>query len=645
MGIKKRNTALGTPPVFFVFFILLVNVVPVLHLNTIPDTVLMPRLLLVNLVLLGFYLYIYLRKKQNTIDLSVIKNPIVLLLVGLSIITLASVFWAINPGEALFDIVKTFALTMLVFTAVQVLTKSSTWFYQLSKLVVIASIITTVVGYYQYMEYVLPDPDRKINGLVSVLYLVKGFMGHKNQLSIALMLYLPFLFFGVLRFRNLWRVASISAFGLNLLLILILETRSVWVGTLFATASLFLISIIYHKVLNVHKNTRYLFVGLIMAGVVSLGGVIVFAVSTEGAVHKKFDPFLNPENVRNIHRINTWKMSLDMSKDSPITGVGAGNWKIVAPAYQNGAGITIQNFNWLRPHNDFLWMLTEKGVFGFLIFILIFIFAFRGVFRVVQTEKDADKRLFVLLISGGLVGYVVVSLFTFPVERIHHQVFLAIYLATIIVSERAVGKKSVIKTNPNIVIIGVVLISTFGMVYAMDMIRMERHLYKANRALNGEDWKTVIKEAKHSRSIFRNIDHDNIPVSWYLGMAYFNTGELALAERQYTKAVKASPYNPVVLNNFGQLLVEKGDYKQAKKVLKSVLNLYPYHPEAIVNLTTCFYQMGKYQVAFKTIRQLKYRDRTPEIKNNIKVLRKLKNEQVKQKKSKKNGSGNQTTKN
>lgn len=575
MGRNKKTSVATTSPVFVVFFIMLVNVVPVLHLNSIPDTVLMPRLLLVNLVVFGFYLYTNLRKEQDSIDVSILRNPIILLHGGLSIVTLASIFWAINPEEGLFDVFKTLTLTMLVFTAAQVLIKSDNWFYRLTQLVVITSFVTSAIGFYQYLEYVLPDPDREIDGLSSALYLVSGIMGHKNQLSIALMLYIPFLIFGILRFDHIWSVSAIFSLGLNLLLIFILETRSVWVGTVLGMSFLIVVPLFYRKSLKINRNIRNLFIGLIVVGTISVGGLIVAAVSSDGSIHKKIDTLSNPENSRNIHRINTWKMSLNMSLDKPVTGVGAGNWKIVAPSYHKDAGISLKNFNWMRPHNDFLWMLTEKGIFGLLIFILIFFFAFYGVFKVIRTGKNADKKLFVLLISGGLVGYMVVSFFTFPVERIHHQVFLAIYLAAIIVSGHRVGKENESKSYVKKLIIAIWLISLGGAVYSLEMIRMERHLYKANIALNDENWESVIKEAKLSSSIFRNIDHDNIPVEWYLGMGYFKTGKFDLAKKHYKKAIKASPYNPVVLNNYGQLLVETGNYKEARMVLTRVLNLTP----------------------------------------------------------------------
>ncbi len=627
MGRIKKKSIATLSPVFYPFFILLLNVIPVLHLNTIPDHVLMPRLLLVNLIVFGFYFYITIRKKQTAIDLSVIKNPVILTLSGLTLLTAMSLLWAINPGEGVFDLVKISALTILTFTIVQVLMKSDRWIYRLSQFVIITSFITAAIGYYQYLEYVLPDPDREIDKLMSALYLVTGIMGHKNQLSIALMLYLPFLIFGLLRFSNIWKVASTIALGLNLLLIFILETRSVWVGVLLGTAILLILSVLNHRALNISDKARKVFIGLIVTGVITIGGVVAFVVNSDGVINEKLETLTDPSNRRNVHRLNTWKMSMDMTLDNPLIGVGAGNWKIVAPAYHKDAGINIRNFNWIRPHNDFLWMLTEKGVVGFLLYGMVFFFAIRIAIRQIKREKNNDSRLFILLIVGGLAGYITVSMFSFPAERMHHQVYLAVYLAALIVLSHNSQHKFESGRFYKPAIVTILALTAFGSFYSIEMIRMERHLYKANTALNAEQWHEVIEHGKSARSILRNIDHDNIPVDWYLGMGYFKTGQFDLAVKHYKKAVAASPFNPVVLNNYGQLLVEAGKYNKAREVLEAVLELYTYHPEAIVNLSTCYYKLKKYRLAFKTLRQLKFRDRTPEIKNNIQVLKQLKDKQ------------------
>ena len=78
-------------------------------------------------------------------------------------------------------------------------------------------------------------------------------------------------------------------------------------------------------------------------------------------------------NERNIsHRFAFWENSLEMIQEHPLSGVGHANWRLHFPKYglektdtqvMNGlAGIQ-------RPHNDLLWILSEQGVIGLLLYL------------------------------------------------------------------------------------------------------------------------------------------------------------------------------------------------------------------------------------------------------------------------------------
>jgi len=55
--------------------------------------------------------------------------------------------------------------------------------------------------------------------------------------------------------------------------------------------------------------------------------------------------------------------TIEMVKDNPVIGVGAGNWMINYPVYYaQYQGLEFKN--WRRPHNDYIWILAEKGFLG-----------------------------------------------------------------------------------------------------------------------------------------------------------------------------------------------------------------------------------------------------------------------------------------
>ena len=65
-----------------------------------------------------------------------------------------------------------------------------------------------------------------------------------------------------------------------------------------------------------------------------------------------------------------------MAKANPLLGVGLGQWRLVFPLYgkiqkfrESGEGLVEIFFQ--RPHNDYVWVLTETGIIGLLSYLAI----------------------------------------------------------------------------------------------------------------------------------------------------------------------------------------------------------------------------------------------------------------------------------
>jgi O-antigen ligase len=103
---------------------------------------------------------------------------------------------------------------------------------------------------------------------------------------------------------------------LALMTVLLLRTRGVWM----AAVVMALISVTYYALL---KNKQHLRRNLIILGVLAIGFVGVIAV---GGQEKIF----NSSTIQT--RMHYWNASLEMYLDHPITGVGAGQWKVFYPS-------------------------------------------------------------------------------------------------------------------------------------------------------------------------------------------------------------------------------------------------------------------------------------------------------------------------
>lgn len=627
MGKKRKHSTTEALPLFFFLFIFLLIVLPFLYFNSIPDRVLITRLLLANLSLVVIFTVVLIKPLLN-MDFAVLKNLVILSITALTIITPLTLFWAVNSPEGLFDTIKSFTFLILIIAMIFLLESTKNWKIWITQFVVITSLAGSVIGWFQYFEFVFPDPGREIEEFPSVLYLVKGIMAHKNQFSIALLMYLPFVIFGTITLKGIWKMLSVTALIMNLCLILILETRSVWVGLAALSGFVLLSAMPFHKQIGIGKKGLNAIVAILITGILSAGILFFVAINTQGYLNKKFQTLANPEHRRNIHRIKVWSLTLDMARENPVTGVGAGNWKIEAPKYHNKADIKKSDFNWLRPHNDFLWVLSEKGIFGLLLYVAAFLLAFMQAFKSLKSTQSKQLKLLILLITGGLAGFVMVSMFSFPMERVHHQVYLALYFAIIVSTTSRKNQPKHRPGNLKRIVIPALILGVLGTAYSIEMIRVEKHIFKADLALQQSQWDDVIREASAAKSMFRNTDHDNIPFCWYLGMAYFGKGDLTKSEKYYRKALAQNPYNPLVLNNYAQVLIGLSAYKKARRILKKLVERYDYYPEAIVNLSTCYYHLGRYHMALVTLKKLKWKDKSPQIRSNLKALQKLKKQQI-----------------
>ena len=150
-------------------------------------------------------------------------------------------------------------------------------------------------------------------------------------------------------------------------------------------------------------------------------------------IDKQADWIRNYRFGSTLERIDLWEKSVDIYRDHPFRGVGAGNWKVVLPSYgTDGLRSEEGVINFVRPHNDFLSILSETGIFGFLFYLAFFVSLFYYIYRIVKSKASKDDKVFILFMMAGLIAYLIISLLSFPKERVEHSVFLGLYTILIV---------------------------------------------------------------------------------------------------------------------------------------------------------------------------------------------------------------------
>lgn len=128
----------------------------------------------------------------------------------------------------------------------------------------------------------------------------------------------------------------------------------------------------------------------------------------------KISSFFQEENLSNNVRTNLLKRAFEAFSDFPLTGVGAENF----PEYiiQEGqlSGLFARDYSILTPHNYFVQLLAEQGLFGFVSFLFLFFAIFMVLFKPNKSMKNQVmfkylfglRLVFIVFLINLMFGYI-----------------------------------------------------------------------------------------------------------------------------------------------------------------------------------------------------------------------------------------------
>lgn len=201
-----------------------------------------------------------------------------------------------------------------------------------------------------------------------------GFFGHPMTFAGYLCMYLPLFLIGYFdnlfgsKYRNvsgLLFVAGIAALIFN-------GTRGAWIAVAITSGILLL----YYM----FKNKRNLVIGTVVIAL--CGGILV---NNDAFMHR-VSTITNNRYQSNSERLLMWNSAWNMFKDHPVFGVGLGQYK---DNYQHKyISPKAKEPNLAHAHNNFLQMLAENGMVGFIGFISMFIYIAGYNLKQFFTEKN-----------------------------------------------------------------------------------------------------------------------------------------------------------------------------------------------------------------------------------------------------------------
>ncbi len=281
--------------------------------------------------------------------------------------------------------------------------------------------------------------DIGVNGIVSAVLSMRGNTGNKDVFAAGVLIKAPFVLYGLYNGKRLFRIINFVILTFVLYTLFVSNTRSVFVG-LVAEVIVYFVFCIYdyasHKDgRNLVKKLGFFVLPLVISIVLAQITIdtqrriapVTGSTGNFGTVTERIST-INLSDTGTSGRSNIWRASIALFKDHPVRGVGFGNWKISSIPYERF--YNDDNAISVHSHNDFLEVLGETGIFGGVVYLLLFlvipIVSFRNLFA--KTISN-DNKVILTISLIGIAAYFCDSLFNFPLERATMQLYFIILLA------------------------------------------------------------------------------------------------------------------------------------------------------------------------------------------------------------------------
>ena len=610
---KNKQPVKNRKPVnLYLFIALLIILLPILFSRQTVEPVLGIRMLAWSIFLIVLTIPMVFGFLEKKLDYSFLRLHLFRAFAVYFLIVVVSAFWAINPAESYFDISKTFLSIVTLIFATALFFKYDHFRGLISKGFIISTMIAGINGLFQYLQI---SPVQTAGEMFSSLYEIGGIMGHKNQFAISLFLLMPFSIFGIYTFRKTWLALSIFSLVIIMVNIVLLQTRSVWVATIIFILSAAVLVFFTRRNDSESKMTLWYRHPIVVAAAsfVVIAVLVFFLQSkeTRNVFGYKISSLLNLESHDNRGRLNVWEATFDMISEDPAGGVGAGNWKVRIPVYiANTHGQSYKNWN--QPHNDFLWVLSEKGIPGLLAYLVIFGFVFYYGLRVYLKNRGKPEGIFYMLLLSALVGYLALAMVSFPYERVNHQVVLMIMFAAICAGYMATGEKSgqMPRRATIIVFVLIAMLLPLSLFYNTKAWNSKKNIRLVYAAIEQNNPNAVIKYSNDALNPYTSIDEQTTPVYKHRGTAYSMLGRQREALADLEKARKAHPYHVNTLVNLATIYAKNKQFPKAIEYYEAAMRLFPKNQQTIKSLSRAYFDNGQFEKAYSTI--LKYNNKNPD---------------------------------
>ena len=314
------------------------------------------------------------------------------------------------------------------------------------------------------------------------------------------------------------------------------------------------------------------------------------------------------DTIEEIGRVEYWKSSYALFLDKPWFGSGLGTFSTAVPRFQtlNTSGKFISH-----SHNDYIELLSEIGIIGFLIvvgtFLSFYIYLIRRVFAI----QSKTRWLIAIATLSSIFAILIHSFFDFnfhiPSNVLLFSVLLAIaYLSTKQGNKTNTFSYTLSKRKKAIAITLLILILLISILYSGKAYFAEGYIEKANLALKEKKQESAIEDVE--RAIFiesRNASH-HVKLADILLKSLRKTksdsAKITLkykALNHYEIAIKQNPNYAYYHIKEALLLNSLGDKDLARKAYEQAVYYSPTSTSYRYSLCNFYFQNNEIELGIK----------------------------------------------
>ena len=588
------------------FFFVTALVVPLVYSNATIDPVLLPRFLVVSLLGIAVVATFAVRVLRSSTKLSVNRAEAIVLGCLITYILFAAISVLVTgpTPDGNFELLRLTTLVWLIDASSRAIDGERSRLMLLAKLLVISAFLVGGFAILQYYQVALFEWMRRDTTVDST-------MASRNLLASFLLLAFPFAVYVFLEAEGRWRAAGAVALLISAFLLVALQSRSAWVAFPGSLAfSLLVLAVVTKRARPAHDRQRSYRRHVLQGTILTvLGFSMALMFDSPGArapMRDHASSLVQRRHASIQERLGLWTRTIRMIREHPLTGVGLGHWRVVMPTYgTEGLRSDTGTLHFQRPHNDFLWAASETGLLGGVLYLAVLAAVLSLAVSAMVRAPSIHHRVVLTLMLFGVSCYVIVSLFSFPKERMGHTVYLALLIGTVVSFHgKAENGPPALSFSRRWTLVFVVLVWVTTLLcgrFAWSRYRAEVHLRQALEARAVRNWPLMAAHLDRIDRRYYVMDPSSAPVAWYRGVARFEMGDPGAAWADFRRALEVHPNHVHVLNNIATCYTLRGEQEDAIRFYERAITIAPRFEEARINLGFVLHSLGRDQEAFDVL--------------------------------------------